>query len=214
MSPSEWQGDGLILRKDPHGESYLKLLILSPEWGLMHVLLRFSSGSSRKRSSGMEPDLFDEIHARFAPAKNQQLAFIQEWQLVHRLSGLGSSYQRLLWAVKLVQAFIPNLAHIEETEWTYGLLRKSLRAMAGKDLPEASYCKALFLFAREQGYPVAEAWLNRHPTQLQLQALELLQKPLHQIQIDPGVLKRIRLSLEGFLRANSDFEIPEERNQP
>lgn len=213
MSPSEWQGDGLILRKEPHGESYLKLLILSPEWGLLNALLRFSAASSKRRSPALEPDLFDEIHARFAPARSQQLAFVQEWQLVHRLSELGSSYQRLLWAVRLSQSFVPNLAHIEETEWTFRLLRKSLRAIAEKELPEASYCKALFLFARELGYPVVEGWLKDLGPNHQALALEVIQKPLQAIQIEPPELERTRRNLEQFLRANSDIEIPEQRSQ-
>lgn len=207
MSPSEWQGDGLILRKDTHGESYLKLLILSPEWGMLHTLLRYSGRSKGRGGSGPEPDLFDEIHARFAPATSQQLAFIQEWQLVNRQSALGSSYDRLCWAVRLSQSFIPNLSHIEETEWTYNLLKKSLSAIAEKPLPEASYCKALFLFARHQGYPVVEGWLGQLNSDLKIQAQQLIQQPLAQIDLSTSDLERLRKRLEQFLRIHSDFEI-------
>lgn len=206
MTAAEWQGDALVLHKQAQGESFVRLVLFSPEAGRFYSMWRLPS--ARSRSKTVEPDLFDEIHGRFAPGRSPQMAFLQEWKLIQRMTELGRSYERLQWAVTLIQAFVPNLQHIENPAWTYNLLKKSLHAVAAKPGPDIAYCKALFLFAREEGYPVAEGWLHQMPAERKDTVVSLLQHPLDHIQADDEARKWMRQSLEAFLREHTDFDIP------
>lgn len=206
MTEGLLQGDFLVLDRAEHGEKFLRLILFHQQEGLITGLLR-TPGKGASKSTNT-PDICDEATALLTKGQGN-LYFLKDYQLIHRHSQLGKSYDRLQWAARIIRALRPNMDHIEEIENHYTLLKNTLSSIAEKPYPEAAYCKCLYLFARTEGYAVGESWLRTLPSPMQQAAMHILQYPLAQITINEEELKQVRQTLESFLRHHSDIILPE-----
>lgn len=206
MTEGILQGDFLVLDRAEHGDKFLRLILFHQHEGLLTGLLRAPGQSGTKKAN--MPDICDEATAILTKGRGN-LYFLNDYQLIHRHSELGKSYERLQWAAKLIRAMRPNMAHIEEIADHYQLLKNTLCSIAEKPHPEAAYCKCLYLFARGQGYAVGESWLKTLPPPIQQAAIHILQTPLAKIHLGNDELTQVRQNLESFLRHQSDIILPE-----
>lgn len=192
-----------ILERQEHGERFWKLTILHRDEGRQYALLRMP-GKGTDKKGAQTPDLGDEAEARISRGQ-QEVWFLREYQVIRRLIGLGTSYDRLLWASRLIRLILPNLRHIDDNAFVYDLVTRTLDAIDGKPNPCAAYCKFLFLFARHEGYPMGEHWLRGLPSGLRDASLHLLQEPLERIKVEDSVVADIRQSIETYLAAETEL---------
>ncbi len=205
MTEATLQGEFLVLDKAEHGEKFIRLILFHQHQGLLTGLIRTSGSRAIKHANA--PDICDEATAILTKGQGN-LYFIKDYQLIHRHSQLGMSYDRLQWAARLIRALRPNMNHIDEIENHYALLKNTLSSIAEKPLPEAAYCKCLYLFARSEGYAVGESWLRSLPLPVKQAALHILQSPLAEIVVSDENMKQVRQTLETFLRHHSDIILP------
>jgi len=206
MTEDALQGNFLVLDRAEHGDKFLRLILFHQNEGLLTSLIRISSSRTVKNSNA--PDICDEATALLSKGQGN-LYFLKDYQLIHRHNQLGESYDRLQWAARLIRALRPNMAHIDEIENHYSLLKNTLSSIAEKPHPEAAYCKCLYLFARAEGYAVGESWLRTLPLPIKHAALHILQSPLAEIVVSDEDLKQVRQTLETFLRHHSDIILPD-----
>ena len=81
-----------------------------------------------------------------------------------------------------------NPVHEESREGVYGLLRQTFDAFGSSARSDLVYLKALYCFARDEGYPVKQEWAQGLPPATRASASEMLNKPV----AGPGGLPRRR----------------------
>jgi hypothetical protein len=70
------------------------------------------------------------------------------------------------------------------------------------------YLKSLYLFARDEGYPVKQEWLPALGEDERVAAASVLNNPIGLQRSAPGQVAGIRDSLEAYLGANTEIIIP------
>ncbi|MCD8481735.1 MAG: hypothetical protein LR015_03055 [Verrucomicrobia bacterium] len=87
----------------------------------------------------------------------------------------------------------------------YDLTLRAMKGFAGGQLPQAVFLKAVFQFARDEGYPVKEQWLRELPAEYQEGVIAVLRTPLQEICQPPESIERMRQDLMEYLRQKTDF---------
>lgn len=146
---------GIVLDRTPTADHWLRLGLFSAEHGLLDVLQRLS-----RKSSGATPalDLFDELRVTLESRNQGRTWFMREAVSLRRRPGLGASYAALREACRFARVLTRNPLHEESREAVYTLLGRALDAWETGARPDAIYFKSLYLFARDEGYPVREEW--------------------------------------------------------
>ena len=70
------------------------------------------------------------------------------------------------------------------------------------------HLKSLYLFARDEGYPVKQEWLPSLAAADREVAASALNRPVGAQDADPADVARIRRSLEAYLGAHTEIIIP------
>lgn len=199
----------LVLRKEPSGESFLKLHLLGPELGCALCLKRVSS---KKQSLKAVPDLFDTADVQLDTAKSGTTQFVAEYQVTRRRSEIGLSYRSLRYASDFSNLLILNGSHLPDLDLLHQLAEKSMDAFAAQLEPSVVYLKSLYLLLKDEGYPVRESWWPRIPAAQRSTTRELLAQPSPR-----SISPEIRLSCEAtiqnllhWLRRESDLTLPNE----
>lgn len=150
------QTDAFVLLKRPPTDRFQGCTVFSSEHGSLSVMQRLPKKSA---ASQVTLDLFDEA-ALFLESSNQgQTWFVKEIRLLNRPSGIGRSYETLRFASTFAALIARNRVSEESRTQVGALLRQAFAAFATTDRPEIVYFKALYCFARDEGYPVRQQWL-------------------------------------------------------
>ena len=88
------------------------------------------------------------------------------------------------------------------------LLRTALDAFGAAGRPDIVHLKSLYLFARDEGYPVKQEWLTSLSADDLGVATGVLNRRLDQQHSGPDQVARIRRSLESYLGANTEIIVP------
>jgi len=173
---------GIVLLKRPPKESFQPLTVFSAEHGHLTFWQRVpksSGGKTAKNASGLSPlDLFDEAEFLAESPNQGQSWFIKEARLLHRPSGIARSYDSLRHACDFTTTLARNRVPEEVRSGVMQLLRRSLDAFAQHTRPDITHLKALYSFARDEGYPLRQHWLPTLPTTLRILAQTALSQPL------------------------------------
>jgi len=172
---------GIILLKRPPKESFQPLTVFSAAHGHLTFWQRVSkSGSSSKTAQNATAplDLFDEAEFLAESPNQGQSWFIKETRLLHRPSGIAQSYDSLRHACDFTATLVRNRVPEEVRSGVMQLLRRSLDAFAEHSRPDITHLKALYSFARDEGYPLRQHWLPTLPTTLRELAKTVLSQPL------------------------------------
>lgn len=194
---------GCILRISNTGESHRSLICFSPEHGLLRLLLRDSQRAALR--AGDRPDLFDVGSFEFQRKSAEAAAFIQEF---HRETGfpqIARNYPALVAAASLARFYERNLTHLEHFEDAWPILLRALQALGSDAYPDAVLLKALFSFARSEGYPVVADWLERRATADRTRIAEFLRSPLAQQSMEHGQISATLQSLNRYLEGYTDL---------
>ncbi|MGB0743025.1 MAG: hypothetical protein ACPGSB_00730 [Opitutales bacterium] len=198
------------MRKEPSGESFLKLHMLGPELGIQLCLKRIST---KKLSQKASPDLFDTADIQLDRSKHGTALFISDYHIQQRRSEIGSNYRALCMASELSNLFVENGGHMADLPALYQLAEHSLDAFASKLEPSVVYLKSLYVLLRDEGYPVRESWWPQVPTKLRTTTRELLKQPspptltLESREYCEASIQH----LQNWLIRETDLNLPEEK---
>jgi hypothetical protein len=89
------------------------------------------------------------------------------------------------------------------------LVRQALASFASGARPDLVWFKSLYLFARDEGYPVKQEWLPSLPATLRAQAEHALRTPLVQLNDELPQTQSDLLAqrLADYLRGHTDILI-------
>ncbi|MBS0662079.1 MAG: hypothetical protein JSR48_02360 [Verrucomicrobia bacterium] len=200
------QTDAFVLLKRPATDAFQGFQVFSPEHGALLVHQRIVRKAA---ATNVTLDLFDEVSLRLESPSQGQTWFVLEARLVTRHPGLGRSYDTLRHAAALATLVARNPVHEDSRASVAQLLRTAFAALAAGRPPEVVWLKSLYVFARDEGYPVKQDWLPALPAGRRAEADHLLFMPLAAEPVPPtgrpatvGPLVR---SLEDYLRGHTDI---------
>jgi hypothetical protein len=197
--------DAFVIEKRPAADAFQTFGFFSPEHGNLLALQRVSRKGS---ASHVAPDLFDEVSAMLESSNQGRTWFVKEVRISTRRTGIGRSYDALRFASALVAVIGRNNVHEESRENVARLLRTALDAFASGERPDVVHLKSLYLFARDEGYPVKQEWLPALPAGDRKVATAALNRRIGDQESTPAEVARIRSSLEGYLGSSTAIIIP------
>jgi hypothetical protein len=199
--PSQ-QVEAFVLLKRPPSDSFQNYTVFSAEHGTFLVLQRTSQKSTQHTL-----DLFDEASLLIETSNQGQTWFVKESQLITRHSGIGQSYPALLHASHFGALIARNHVHEESRAHVAALLRQAFTAFASAARPNIAHFKALYCFARDEGYPIKQHWIPTLPPEDRRQVAELLNKPLSQQIATDTAVTRLHNRLEEYLQGHTEILI-------
>ena len=194
---------GVVLSREESGEGSLRIRVFSSDEGLVLVYKRLAS----KRASGSLPDLFDEVELRLSRPRtgSDSVSFVSEWRPLTRRPELARGQSRLGTASALSLLYQRNGAHLAEPAPAAKLLADALDSLVAGYSPVAVYLKALYRFARVEGFPVKEAWWQSLSLVQKQNAAEILNVPLRDLVQEDYATEEILESLKLWLNAETEL---------
>lgn len=197
--------EAFVIEKRPPSDAFQTFGLFSAEHGNLIALQRVPRKAS---ASHVSPDLFDEASAMLESSNLGRTWFVKEIRITTRRAGIGRSYDALRFASALAAVISRNPVHEESRENVARMLRTALDALAAGARPDAVHLKSLYLFARDEGYPVKQEWLPSLGAADRAIAAAVLNRPLGAQDSAAPEVARLRRSLEGYLGSSTDIIIP------
>jgi len=194
-----------VIEKRPPADAFQTFGLFSAEHGNLLALQRVP----RKPSPAhVAPDLFDTVSAMLESSNQGRTWFVREVRIVARRAAIGRSYDALRFASALVAVIGRNPVHEESRPNVEQLLRTALDAFGEAGRPDIVHLKSLYLFARDEGYPVRQDWLPALPAADRAIATAVLNRRLGEQDSAAAEVARIRRSLEHYLNSRTEIAIP------
>jgi hypothetical protein len=197
--------EAFVIEKRPPSDAFQTFGLFSAEHGNLIALQRISRRPSPKH---VAPDLFDEISASLESSNQGRTWFFREARIVTRRASIGRSYDCLRYASLLAAVIRRNPVHEESRANVGRLLRTAFDAFGGAGRPDVVYLKSLYLFARDEGYPVKQEWLPSLPAADRAVASAALGRRLGEQEGAAADVERIRRSLEAYLGSSTEIIVP------
>lgn len=208
MSAREWKTPGVVLSRKPSGENHQWLRVLSPRQGLVSALQRMP-GKTR-RADCVQADLFDSLDLVLQAPKTgaeSDLFFVKAAEIRQRRTAIGGRYDRLVHAVEYAGMLIRNATHLEAYDALFHRAETMLDAFADSPRPDVVLFKALFLFARDEGFPAKESWWNNLGSPRRAHATDLINQPAADVALDTQATTALLESLKRWLNAETDIQV-------
>lgn len=201
------QTEAFVLLKRPPSDRFQGCTVFSPEHGHLQVMQRIAQKTAATQAA---LDLFDEVALILESSNQGQTWFVKETRLLHRPTGIGRSYEALRQASAFAALIARNRVAEEGRAAVGRLLQQAIAAFATSDRPDLVYFKALYTFARDEGYPVRQQWRPTLPADLRATADVALRTPLQ--DLDPADAPAARATLlirrlEEYLRGHTEVLI-------
>jgi hypothetical protein len=191
----------VLLKKLP-ADRFQQLTVISAVHGPLLCLRRIATKSIATSSA---LDLFDEADLFLESSNQGRTWFLKEARLLVRHSAIGRSYEALRLASAFAAVIARNPVHEESRASVYALLRQTFTAFGATGRPDIVYLKALYCFARDEGYPVKQEWWQGLPSRDRAVAAELLSQPLAAQTAATPVVVHLTHHLEDYLRARTEI---------
>ena len=204
MAGLSLQTDAVVIDKRPASDSFQTFRVLSPEDGLLRVLQRIPS---RKSASFVALDLFDTASLLLESSNQGQTWFVKEARVVTRRTAIGHHYESLLCASQLCSLAMQNPVHGESWSPMAFLLTSAFDAFESSRTPEIILFKALYRFARDEGYPVKQEWLPLLRGDDAAVAEDILAKPAAESVGRGAEATRLLAALKDYLRGHTELSI-------
>ena len=206
----------VLLRRPSTSDSFQTFSVFSAEHGGMLVLQRVSKNSSKGGKGGgigAPLDLFSEMSLTLESSNQGRSWFVKEARLVKSAEGIGRDYETLRRASEFATLVARNMIAEESRTRVYALLQQVFEAFAGETqgkrsgLADIIYIKAIYRFARDEGYPLKEQWFAALPQAERGQVATLINKPLAEQTAPPPpqAVEMVRKKLEAYLRAQTEI---------
>jgi hypothetical protein len=194
--------EAFVIERRPPSDDFQTFGLFSAEHGNLLALQRIPRKPSAKH---VTPDLFDEISVSLESSNQGRTWFFREARIVTRRASIGRSYDALRFASALADVIRRNNVHEESRANVGRLLRTAFDAFGASGRPDVTFLKSLFLFARDEGYPVKQEWLPSLPAADRAVAVAALGRKLDEQETSVEGVERIRRSLEAYLGANTEI---------
>lgn len=202
MHGRQLQTEAFVLTRQPPAERFQQLTIFSPLHGDLRCLRRTST---RSVSSTASLDLFDEIDVSLETSNEGRTWFIKEARVLEHHGEIGRSYDALQLASVFAAVIARNSVHEESREGVYRLLRRTFSAFGTCARSDLVYLKALYCFARDEGYPVKQEWWQGLPPSLRASAATMLNRPVSEQTASQSDVTGLTRRLEDYLRASTEI---------
>jgi hypothetical protein len=196
--------EAFVIERRPPSDAFQTYGLFSPEHGNLIALQRIPKKAS---STHVSPDLFDEIAAMLESSNQGRTWFFKEARIVTRRAAIGKSYDALRFASALASVIKRNPVHEESRANVGRLLRTAFDAFGASNRPDVVYLKSIYLFARDEGYPVKQEWLPSLSGADRATASAILGRKVDEQDIVAADVARIRRSLEDYLGASTEIII-------
>jgi hypothetical protein len=150
-------------------------------------------------------DLFDEVALALESSNQGRSWFVKEARLVTRHPAIGASYETLLRASSLAELVARNPVHEDSRRSVAELLRSAFAAFANGGRADIVHFKALFRFARDEGYPLRQQWFPTLPAADRAEVAILLNRPLAEQTAAPAEVARLERRLAEYLRGHTEI---------
>ena len=87
------------------------------------------------------------------------------------------------------------------------MLRKGLDAWETRSTPLSTYLKCLYVYCRQEGYPVKEEWAECLPPLEKAFIVRILNSPLSELSEEEESLKQAIDSLEHYIRYHTHIRL-------
>lgn len=197
--------NAIVLKLAPSGERFTQVRLLDPEHGALSVLRR-----NRSKANAFSIDLFDQGEAKIdhKPGEGAHYGFLVDFNPALKRSGIGRSYRTLQAAAWLSGLLLANPLHQENLEGAFRVAEKAFDALAAAQPPFAVMAKVLYLFARDEGYPVMEDWARQLEPGQRESVRRLLNTPLGDIELDASQQQAIFDSLATYVERHTHIHLP------
>jgi hypothetical protein len=196
--------EAFVIERRPPSDAFQTYGLFSPEHGNLIALQRIPKKAS---STHVSPDLFDEIAAMLESSNQGRTWFFKEARIVKRHASIGKSYDALRFASALASVIKRNPVHEESRAGVGRLLRTAFDAFGASRRPDVVYLKSVYLFARDEGYPVKQEWLPSLSAADRATATAILGRKVDEQEIEADGVARIRRSLEDYLGQSTEIII-------
>jgi hypothetical protein len=197
--------EAFVIEKRPPADAFQTLGLFSGEHGNLLALQRVSRKASLATAV---PDLFDQVGALLESSNQGRTWFVKELRITTRRPGIGRSYEALRAASSLALLVSRNPVHEESRDAVARLLSAAFDALDTGARPDAVYLKGLYVFARDEGYPVKQEWIPGLPADDRAVALSVLNRALGEQDADAAAVLRVTASLERYLKGNAEMLLP------
>lgn len=205
MSAPTLATEFVVLDRAPAAERWMRLTVFSAADGRLECMQRLSS---RPSAAAPPLDLFDHVRALLETRNQGRTWFVREALPLRRRTGLGASYAALAQACRFTRVLARTPIHDESREAVAALLARALDAWEAGTRPDAVYFKSLFLLARDEGFPVREAWIRQLAAGDRAAADEILRQPAASQTVATPDVHRLTDALEDYLAHEHDFVFP------
>jgi hypothetical protein len=197
------QTEAFVLLKRAPTDAFQGFAAFSGEHGALQLQQRIS----KKPTSASPPlDLFDEVALRLESPNQGQSWFVQEARIITRHADLGRSYDTLRHASALASLVARNSVHEESRAQVAILLRQAFASFAAGARPDLVWLKSLYLFARDEGYPVKQEWLPRLTATVRAQMIHVLKTPVADLREPTPAQSSILIQqLEDYLKGQTEI---------
>ena len=192
--------EAIVLLKQPPADRFQQLTVLAPAHGPLVCLRRLSA-----RSASPALDLFDEAELMLESSNQGRTWFLREARLLVRHTAIGRGYDALRFASAFAAVLARNAVEEEGRAKAYALARQTFAAFDTAGRPDIVYFKALFCFARDEGYPVKQEWWQGLPPAERPGAADLLNRPLAAQTAPVADVGRLTRLLEDYLRTSTEI---------
>ncbi len=201
MAGAAVQVSGIILKREPSGEKFERLYLLSEERGLLPLLMRRPGA---KRNSTL-PDIFDRVEFLVDDKPGSDFSFVREARILRKRTALGASYAALVRASEFALILHRNLPRDIRAKGVYELFETALEAWERGLQPDIVFFKSLFLLARGEGYPIQQEWLNQLPDPSRREAKSLVNLPVRDQTMHPKQVKAWVGKLKHYIAHHTDI---------
>lgn len=198
-------GGAIVLKLTPTGERFTQARLLCSELGTLSVLKR-----NHRKQQGLAIDLFDqgEAHIDRKAGEEANHGFLTDFVVSKKRSGIGRSYRSLQAASWLSGLLLQNPMHGGTGEDLFTLAERAFDALSETTAPHAVLLKTLYLFARDEGYPVLQDWGKNLTANLSSDVAYLLKTPLQEIDRDPARQEAAFSSLAHYVAHHTHINLP------
>lgn len=197
------QVTGIILRHEPSGEQFEHLSLFSPEKGAVSCLMR----RPKRNPTKTLPDLFDTVEIQLEQKNDGGFGFVKEYQILQRRTALGKSFTALEKACEFSSILSKNLSHATEVGTTFALFQKALDAWERRIQPEATFFKTLYLFARQEGYPLKHDWFEKMDHLERTEITSIINFPLEEQSLEAKKINGWIDKLKFYIEHHTDIRI-------
>ena len=194
--------EAFVLLRQPPGDRFQPFTVLSGEHGVLRCLRRVGR---RAAVASAALDLFDEVDLYLTSSNQGRTWFVQEARVLVRHTAIGRSYDALRLASRFAAILARNPGPEEGRTRVCDLLRQTFGALGAGGRPDVVYLKALFCFARDEGYPVKQDWWQGLPAGDRATASALLNQPVSAQVAAPPAVARLTQRLEEYLRGQTEI---------